>query len=91
MQDLTTNIFAADWDGSVNLIRQNLQTDYVKALIGILEAKTGYDYTSKAGALATLNDLKGKLAGAAGADAQTTAHRQSLLFMIEQALSVDKA
>ncbi|MGV3761105.1 zinc-dependent metalloprotease [Parapedobacter sp.] len=90
MKDLTANIFEADLGGNVNLIRQNLQTDYVKALIGILEAKGGYDYASKAGALATLNDLKTKLAGAAGADAQTAAHRQSLLFMIEQALSVDK-
>jgi len=90
MQDLVVNIFEADLGGNVNLIRQNLQTDYVKALIGILEAKTGYDHASKAGALATLNDLKVKLAGAPGADAQTTAHRQSLHFMIEQALSVDK-
>ncbi|MEC3881104.1 zinc-dependent metalloprotease [Parapedobacter sp. 10938] len=91
MKDLTTNIFAADLGGNVNLIRQNLQTDYVKALIGILEAKGGYDYASKAGALATLKDLKVKLDGAGDADAQTVAHRQSLQFMIEQALSVNKS
>lgn len=91
MADLTENIFAADLGGSVNLIRQNLQTDYVKALVGILEATTGYDYASKAAALATLTDLKAKLGGAAGADAQTAAHRQSLKFMIEKALSVNKA
>src|SRR3546814_19790559 len=36
MQDLTTNIFAADLGGNVNLIRQNLQTDYVRELIGLL-------------------------------------------------------
>ncbi|WP_262247572.1 zinc-dependent metalloprotease [Parapedobacter soli] len=91
MQDLTANIFDADLGGAVNLIRQNLQTDYVKALVGILEAKTGYDYASKAGALAALTDLKGKLAGASGTDAQTAAHRQSLLFIIDKALSVDKS
>ncbi|MFB2119431.1 zinc-dependent metalloprotease [Parapedobacter sp. 2B3] len=91
MKDLTNHIFAADLSGHVNLIRQNLQTDYVQALIGILEAKTGYDHASKAAALVTLTDLKGKLGGANGADAQTAAHRQSLRFMIEQALSVDKS
>src|SRR5690606_8110525 len=80
MKDLTTNIFAADLGGNVNLIRQNLQADYVQALIGILEAKAGYDHASKAAALATLNDLKAQLADATGADAQTAAHRQSLRF-----------
>src|SRR5690606_38634069 len=91
MADLTANIFAADLAGDVNLIRQNLQTDYVKALIAILDAKTGYDYVSKASALATLNDLKAKLAAATSSDAQTGAHRQSLRFMIDQALSVHKS
>lgn len=92
MQDLTVNIFDADRGGNVNLIRQNLQTDYVKALIGILEAKTGYDYAAKAGALAALTDLKSELGAApSGTDAQTAAHRQGLRFLIEQALSVHKS
>lgn len=92
MHDLTANIFDADLNGSVDLVRQNLQTDYVAALSGILEAKTGYDYASKAAALATLADLKTKLDGAAsGSDRQTAAHRKSLQFMIAKALSVDKS
>ncbi|WP_353125472.1 zinc-dependent metalloprotease [Parapedobacter pyrenivorans] len=92
MQDLTETIFDADLGGSVDLVRQNLQTDYVTALSGILEAKTGYDHASKAAALATLADLKTKLGDAAsGSDAQTDAHRKSLLFMIAKALSVDKS
>ena len=92
MRDLTATIFDADLGGSVNLIRQNLQTDYVAALIGIMEAKTGYDYASKAGALATLEALKVKLDGAtSGSDLQTAAHRKNLLFMIAKALSVDKS
>ncbi|PPL01404.1 zinc-dependent metalloprotease [Parapedobacter indicus] len=92
MQDLTMNIFDADLGGSVDLIRQNLQTDYVSALSGILEAKTGYDHASKAAALLTLRAIKSKLAGAAsGADLQTDAHRKNLVFLIDKALSVDKA
>lgn len=92
MQDLTANIFDADLGSSVNLIRQNLQTDYVSALSGILEAKTGYDYASKAAALATLTAIRSKLGGAvSGSDLQTDAHRKSLIFLIDKALSVDKA
>ncbi|SFB95257.1 protein of unknown function [Parapedobacter composti] len=92
MQDLTGYIFDADLNGSVNLVRQNLQTDYVAALSGILEAKTGYDYASKAAALAALTDVKTKLTGASsGSDIQTTAHRRNLLFLIEKALSVNKS
>jgi len=92
MQDLTANIFDADLGGPVNLVRQNLQTDYVAALSGILEAKVGYDYASKAAALATLTTIKSKLGGASsGSDIQTDAHRKNLLFLIEKALSVHKA
>ncbi|MGK6351892.1 zinc-dependent metalloprotease [Parapedobacter sp. DT-150] len=92
MQDLTANIFDADLGGSVNLVRQNLQTDYVSALSGILKAETGYDYASKAAALAALMDLKTKLeGGATGADIQTAAHRKNLVFLIDKALSVDKS
>ena len=92
MRDLTTNIFDADLGGSVNLIRQNLQTDYVSALGGILAAKAGYDHASKAAALITLTAIKSKLEGAAsGADLQTDAHRKNLIFLIDKSLSVDKA
>src|SRR5690606_6520754 len=82
MQDLTANIFDADLDGRVDLIRQNLQTDYVSALSGILEAKTGYDHASKAAALATLTAIKLKLDGtSSGSDLQTDAHRKNLIFL----------
>jgi len=92
MQDLTANIFDADLTGSVNLIRQNLQTDYVSALSGILEAKGGYDHASKAAALLTLTTIKSKLEGAtSGSDIQTDAHRKNLIFLIEKSLSVNKA
>ncbi len=92
MQDLTANIFDADLGGSVDLIRQNLQTDYVSALASIMEAKTGYDYASKAAALATLEAIRAKLGNvASGSDVQTAAHHRNLLFLINKALSVEKA
>ncbi|MFC3198681.1 zinc-dependent metalloprotease [Parapedobacter deserti] len=92
MHDLTANIFDADLAGSVSLIRQNLQTDYVAALSSILEAKTGYDHASKAAALATLTAIKAKLNGASsGSDLQTSAHRKNLQFLIDKSLSVNKA
>src|SRR5690606_31497028 len=82
MQDLMGNIFDADLGGPVNLIRQNLQTDYVSALSGILDAKAGYDHASKAAALITLTAIKSKLDDvASGSDLQTDAHRKNLLFL----------
>jgi len=91
MADLTANIFEADLQSDVNLIRQNLQTTYVNALIGILESTAGYDYASKAASFATLIELKEKLKGAGGPALQTTAHRKHLLFLVERALSVHES
>ena len=89
MKDLSQQIFDADISGNVNLIRQNLQTDYVLALGSIIDAKAGYDHASKAAALAALTDIKSRL-GQAGADTQTTAHRQNLRFLIDKVLSVHR-
>lgn len=88
MADLTSNIFEVDLHSDVNLIRQNLQTVYVNALKGILEATAGYDHASKAASLATLMDIREKLQRSAGADPQTVAHRKHLVFVIDRALSV---
>ncbi len=91
MQDLSGQLFDADINGNVNLIRQNLQTDYMLALGSIVDAKTGYDHASKAAALAALTDIKSRLEKAsAGVDIQTSAHRQNLRFLIDKALSVHR-
>lgn len=92
MQDLSREIFDADIGGNVNLIRQNLQTDYVLALGSIVDAKAGYDHVSKAAALAALTAIKSWLGQAtAGTDTQTTAHRQNLRFLIDKVLSVHRS
>ena len=86
MGDLARGIFAEDLKTNVNLFRQNLQTEFVKGAIAIMEAKAGYDNASKAAALLTLKKVKGMLAGAVSTNEQSRAHRASLAFMIDKAL-----
>jgi len=89
MSDLSDDIFKADLKTDVNAFRQNLQTEFTKATIAIVNAPAGYDNPSKAAALATLVQVKEQLTNASGGDAQTKAHRASLTFLIDKALSVD--
>ena len=90
MSDLSEDIFQADLKTDVNAFRQNLQTEFIKAAIAIVNAPAGYDNPSKAAALATLMKVKGQLTSASGGDEQTKAHRTSLIFLIDKALSVNK-
>ncbi|MEQ1797687.1 MAG: zinc-dependent metalloprotease [Lacibacter sp.] len=87
MNDLTTAIFKADIGGAVNIYRQNLQSEFVKGTIGIVEAKTGYDNASKSGAFNTLKKIRTMLATAASPNESTRAHRGMLIFMIDKALA----
>jgi len=88
MSDLTRNIFDADKAGAVNLYRQDIQTLFVKAMIGISASTAGYDDPSKAAAYSTLKKVKALLATAVSPNEQTRAHRASLNFMIDKALVV---
>lgn len=87
MNDLTTAIFKADIGAAVNIYRQNLQSEFVKGTIGIVEAKTGYDNASKSGAYNTLKKIRTMLATAASPNESTRAHRGMLIFMIDKALA----
>lgn len=90
MDDLTGYVFDADLGTDVNLVRQNLQTEYVKAAAGILASERDYDNVSKSSALYTLRNVKSKLEqNLAAGDTQTQAHRANLVFLIDKALSVD--
>ncbi len=86
MGDLAKGIFSEDLKGNVNLYRQNLQTEFVKGAAAIVDAKAGYDNSSKAAALLTLKKVKTMLAGAVSTNEQTKAHRMNLVFMIDKAL-----
>lgn len=89
MNDMVKGIFNEDLKTSVNLYRQNLQTEFVKGTAAIANATAGYDNASKAAALSTLKKVKSLLAGAASPDEQTKAHRTNLNFIIDKALSVN--
>jgi len=88
MNDLSNDIFAVDFKTNVNLFRQNLQTEFVKAIVGIVSAPVGYDNASKSAALSTLKKVKTQLGGAVSTDEQTKAHRTNLTFLIDKALAV---
>lgn len=88
MSDLSNDIFAADLKTNVNLFRQNLQTEFVKASASIVSAPAGYDNASKAAALYTLRKIKTQLGGAVSTNEQTKAHRANLAFLIDKALVV---
>jgi hypothetical protein len=87
MNDLVKAIFSEDISTNVNLYRQNLQTEFVRALAAITnEEKSPYDYASKAAALLSLKRIKAMLATAVSTNEQTKAHRTSLNFIIDKAL-----
>ena len=88
MNDLTNIVFDADINGDVNLYRQNLQTEYVKKVAGILLKGGGYDDPTRAAALSSLRNIKNKLDKAKSSNEQTKAHRASLQFLIDKALVI---
>ncbi|WP_316815133.1 zinc-dependent metalloprotease [Pedobacter nyackensis] len=88
MSDLANDIFVADLKSNVNLFRQNLQTEFVKASASIVSAPGGYDNASKAAALFTLKKIKTQLGTAVSTNEQTKAHRTNLIFLIDKALVV---
>jgi hypothetical protein len=89
MNELTKGIFNEDLKTSVNLYRQNLQTEFVKSAASISNAPGGYDNASKSAALNTLKKVKSLLASSVSPDEQTRAHRISLNFIIDKALAID--
>ena len=88
MTDLNNAIFKADAYKSVNSFRQNLQLEYVKKLISILETKKGYTNMAKSMALYNLQAAK-KLASNGYGNTATKAHKQHLLLLINDALDLD--
>ncbi len=91
MNDLTDAVFKADINTPVNIFRKNLQNRFTDGLISIFAApaNAGYDYASKAAALATIQKIKGMLnanLNIGGVDAK--AHKAALLFKINKALEI---
>jgi len=86
MDDLTDAIFKADLRSSVNTVRQQLQIEYVKRLITVLDPAKKYDTVTQTMALATLKNIARSQRNATSPDGLTRAHRGHVLFLIEKAL-----
>ena len=91
MTDLTNDVFAADADGNVNTFRQNLQLVYVQALTGVLseEGREQYDPIAQSAALQSLRQIEDLIDGKRRVNAETRAHTDHLLLLIEKATSTD--
>ena len=90
--DLTDTIFRDDLQGDVNTFRQNLQIDYVKRLIAIVEGD-GWDSVSKSAALTNLGRIAAWMSGRDGwfdslvhgwqpDSRETAAHRRHIAHLI---------
>ncbi|MDP9230727.1 MAG: zinc-dependent metalloprotease, partial [Bacteroidota bacterium] len=88
MTDMMKGIFDVDMKTNVNVYRQYLQTEFVKALASIMEPNSPvYDDVSKAAAFYTLKKLKTQLTLAVSTNEETKAHRGNLLFLINEAMN----
>ena len=90
MEDLTDAIFEADARGDVNTFRQNVQLDYVNRLVMIVEnEKDQFDYVAQSQALAQLRRVEQMLGNKRRGNAETRAHTDHLLFVIERGLDLE--
>lgn len=88
MTDLTKGIFDADIQTNVNVYRQYLQNAFVKGLVQISSDNSPVDDVSKAAARFTLKKIKTRLGSAVSANEETKAHRNNLVFLIDNALTI---
>lgn len=86
MTELTDAIFKDDLKGSVNTMRQNLQTEYVKRLIASQDPKNNYDNIARAMAAFELKRIQQNITAAVSPDTLTKAHRENLKTLIKFAL-----
>ncbi|MDX1565143.1 MAG: zinc-dependent metalloprotease, partial [Phycisphaeraceae bacterium] len=89
MKDLTDAVFADDAKTNVNTFRQNLQTHYLRRVIGLFEnEKKQYDNHARAIALKTLRDIqhRAKRKEALKLNAETQAHTAHLRWLIDRTL-----
>ncbi len=84
LNDLTNAIFLEDQNTSVNSMRQNLQTFYVRRLLMILSLDY-YDEISAAAAYSSLRKIE-KIVKKRGKDPATDTHRQFVSWLIESGL-----
>jgi hypothetical protein len=86
LNDLTNGIFKDDLNGNVNSFRQNLQSEYTKRLINIVNDEKRFDGRSKANAYYQLLSIEKMLKANPGNNIETKAHREHILFNIKKIL-----
>ena len=91
MEDLTNDVFAADADGNVNTFRQNLQVAYVESLATVVgeDGDAQYDNVAQSAALQSLQQIEEMIADKRGVNAETRAHTDHVLHLIESATSTE--
>jgi hypothetical protein len=91
MEDLTNAVFEADARGNVNTVRQNLQVAYVEALAMVVgeEGEPRYDNVAQSAALQSLQQVEDMIEGKRGVNAETRAHTDHVLLLIDKATSTD--
>ncbi|XRE42084.1 hypothetical protein ACIVBQ_000288 [Tenacibaculum discolor] len=85
MTDLNNAIFRADVNTNINSFRQNLQTEYTKMLLKMVNGKSKYTNASKAMALYNLNRIKSWVSNGVG-NIATKAHKNQLKLLINNNL-----
>ena len=91
MQDLTDAVFAADARGNVNTFRQNLQVSYVESLASVVseDGNEQYDHLAQSAALQSLRQIEEMIGRKRGVNAETRAHTDHVLHLIDTATSTD--
>ena len=91
MRDLTDAVFAADAQGNVNTFRQNLQVSYVESLATVVgeEGDAQYDNVAQSAALQSLRRIEDMIGNKRGVNAETRAHTDHVLHLINEATSTE--
>ncbi|HQQ93509.1 MAG TPA: zinc-dependent metalloprotease [Bacteroidia bacterium] len=87
MSDLTSAIFKSDIAGTVNSFRQNLQVEYTRRLIDILNGpnKTSYMNSIQSLAVQNLKEIR-KMSSNALGDPSSMAHKDYLVTLVNNTL-----
>ncbi len=96
LSDLTAAIFDADENAQVSTLRQQLQREYVEALLAmaVIDSGTAHNHVARGQAWYVLDQLRVRLAKLVArppvADQATLAHRSALIARIESGLTPKK-
>ena len=80
LTDLTNAIFLDDLNNP-STIRQNLQGEYIDRLLNIIDEKSGQTYSVKSAVFTQTTQIK-KLLATGSSNLTVSAHRQNLLYLI---------